>query len=184
MADNENRMAPILFPETTGQFINLQTPDRFQPKGSTEVKEEYRITLDVDPEDPEWKKVIEQMTEFQNARLDAMDAEPKPLSCLKRRTDKNTGEKKYSMKVHSKSRDYFEVVDKNNRPYSEEPWGGSRVKVFATPEFYDGFGGGMTLYLVKVMVVENSRESGGSSGGGYSDPFASAGSPDKSDIPF
>lgn len=180
-----DRMEPFVFPQSIVKYSNIQTPDRYDP-GNGQAKEEYRVTIIVDPEAPEWKETIDKLTAFQNARAEEYDQDEKPLSCLKRRTDKETKEKEYTMKFHSKSRDYFEVVDAHNRPYAEEPWGGSEVKVFATPEYYDGFGGGITLYLNKVMVVNNAKNSGGGGGSSYADPFANAGSSDspKDDLPF
>jgi hypothetical protein len=184
MAKNPaDRMEPIVFPDSMALYCNLQNPDIFKTDGGDRV--EYRVQIKVE-DTPEWEAVLKQLTDFQNARAadyDQDDDATKP-SCLKKMKYKD--EKVQYIKIHSKNKDFFQVVDKNNQPTPEEPWGGSIVKVCGIPEYYKGFGGGMTVYLHKVMIVENSRDAGGNAApaGEYKDPFAPTAEPSGDDIPF
>lgn len=200
MAKNPaDRMEPIVFPDSMALYCNLQEPDRYQPE-SGPPRVEYRVQIRVD-DNPEWQEFFDKAVAFHNERKewyarqkedwDDGDYEEwkednyiKKPSFLKKMKYKD--ERVQFIKIHSKFKDKFQVVDKNNQPTTDEPWGGSIVKVAALPEFYEGFGGGITLYLNKVMIVENSRDAGSNSppAGEYKDPFASESGPSGSDIPF
>lgn len=145
--NKEDRGSPILFPEGAARFAHLQTPDDF------EGKVEFSVQVIINESDPEWQAALDTLKAFQDERDIANGRSTKDhLTCLK---SKN-GEK--FLKFRSKSKEFFNVVDANKKPYTEEPWTGSRVKVFASPEWYKGFGGGITLYLHAVQVLEDSKD--------------------------
>ena len=55
-----------------------------------------------------------------------------------------------------------EVIDtkKNAVPEGVKVFGGDKIKVLISPAFYEGFGGGVTLRMNKVMLIE--KNNGGS----------------------
>jgi hypothetical protein len=157
--DPADYMTPFVFPHGIVMYSNMITPDTY------EGKTEYRVQVEIG-DTQEWKDALQKLQEFQDARCEAHGKPQQPLTCVK------TKDGKKFLKFHSGSPDRFSVVDKNNQPTTDEPWGGSTVRIFATPMYYTGFGGGMTLYLTKAMVVEQARDSGGPSN--FNDPFASS----------
>jgi hypothetical protein len=166
----EDSMTPFVFPQGTVRFSHLITPDTY------EGKTQYKVEVVIDETNPEWKEVLENLKKFQDDRALANGKSTKDLSCVVRKDGLAF------LKFHSNSNEFFSIVDKNNQPYDQEPWRGSTVRVFGKPEYYTGFGGGITLYLMKVQVVENAKDIGG--GGSYDDPFAASAKPSaKVDVP-
>ena len=161
-------MTPFVFPAGTTGFSHLMKPDEF-PEGVFKYKVQVNIG-----DTPEWEETIKKLQQFQDDRSVANGKAPKPLTCIQTKNGV-----KY-LEFHSYNKQ--PVVDKNNQPYDEEPWRGSIVRVFSQPEYYSGFGGGITLYMNKVQVVENTKNSGG--GPSREDPFAVPTPPEAGEDPF
>jgi hypothetical protein len=167
-------MPPFVFPKGLVRFSHLQKPDEF------EGKVEYKVEVIVD-DSPEWQETLKKLKDFQDDRDAANGRSTKPeLTCLKSKDGKKF------LKFHSKSQEFFTVVDAKNNPTTEEPWSGSEVLVFGRPEWYKGFGGGLTLYLSKVLIAKNAkdmpRETSGPTNADRPDPFADYG--DAGEDPF
>jgi len=129
----------------------------FTPKPEREVKKkngrtftkrsQYEITLVFDIADSQWKEWASDIKRRAQAAGTNIPIRPE--------TDKEgkpTG--KYQAAFHTDPKYKPNVVDVFGQPFEGEFGYGSKVRVNFSPSQYDMSGGGVTLYLNSVQVVE------------------------------
>ena len=124
-------------PKGTAVFPHINRPDtRFDPEGK------YSVDLRVDPNDKEVARWLSDMREMVTKQY-GDDAKVPYVS------DEDQIRVKFSSKFPP-----VQIVDADNNPTDEHIGGGSIIQVAYTEFLYDGFGGGLKLYLKAVKVYE------------------------------
>ena len=148
MAEKHER---LLTPIGEARWAHVQEPKAaFDGKGEAK----YQIDVVFDPADPEWKKWGGEI----GARVKAVKGKNNPVKWDKIKgddgTEKNTGKCVVTFKTGSKFKPA--LFDKFGRPMAEGVLvgNGSKVRVNYSPAPYEGFGGGIALYLNAVQVID------------------------------
>lgn len=134
----------IITPSGKAHWVFLSEPfTQFDPEGV------YKLELELDKNDDDVQKLIA-----------SIEKASKGLKQRPYHVDDDNGN--YRVKFASKYKpNLFDA--KNNRINADVKVGsGSVVRVAFQPVKYDGFGGGLKLYLKAVQVIELNEYSGGS----------------------
>jgi hypothetical protein len=161
MADKRER---LLSPVGECKWCHVHSPKpAYVEPGSGKAKGEPKYQVDVvfDPTDPEWRKWAADLT----AQIKALPVQTdkrtgqqlqkqQPLKRELDEADQPTGRWYVTFKTGAKFRPG--VFDRKGSPVPESVLigNGSKVRVNYTPAEYEGFGGGVALYLNAVQVVE------------------------------
>jgi hypothetical protein len=134
----------VVTPQGKANWVYLLEPfTQFDPEGV------YKITLELDKDDADVMTLIDKIEE-KSAGLTHRPFE----------VDPDTGN--YHLKAASKYKP--QVFDSANQPIGDgvNVGAGSVVKIAVEPKAYEGFGGGIKLYLKAVQVFELVEQSGSS----------------------
>lgn len=148
MADKKKKQILRRTPVVSSLFSHVVYPDdKFG-------KNVFSLTVRVDPSNAEHVDFIETLIKVAESELGA--GAKIPVSDDKdRETKKPTGNK--LVKFHSKFPPKIFGVDNKNVELEEEIPYGTPIRVAYRTSAYDGFGGGITLYLEGVRILEDTR---------------------------
>lgn len=148
----------LLTPVGFAKWAHIHKPkDAFDDKGEPK----FQIEVAFDPANPEWKPFIDSVASALKAmpsKIDKSTGEPmKHKSPIKRELDQNeqlTG--RYIAMFKTGAKYPPNVFDRYGKTIQPETAIGneSKVRVSYTQNEYEGFGGGVNLYLGAVQVLE------------------------------
>ena len=172
----------LILPAGIAVFPKLNEVDVYQPvnkKGQPNgaVKRQYITYVRYEPE-----VLKDVMAMIKKAAKELGADEDAKLPFKKQKVSKDSEEKELVLKAASGEKFRPGLFDaKNNAiPVSRVIGGGSLIKLDVTPAYYEGFGGGINLYLNAVQVldlVENTRgQSQFEEADGYEDDGEASGS--------
>jgi hypothetical protein len=141
----------LLTPIGEARWAHVQEPKQpFEGKGEAK----YQIDVVFDPADTEWKQWGREIT----ARVKASPGKHNPIKWDVKVDGKGAKVKTGKLMATFKTGARFKppLFDKFGRPLADGTLigNGSRVRINYTPAPYEGFGGGITLYLNAVQVVD------------------------------
>lgn len=172
MADkNPDYGTNLLLPDATSGWSHMKEPDTGGKKknGST-FKKAPTWDIEILVEDtPEWNKILQELTAFENARCTAYGLPTVDITTAVK-TDKDGNR---ILKPYSKDQTRYVLVNPDRSPYTDNVFKGSKVSVSVVPCF-STLRNNLVLYLNGVMVLEKpAYEPDQPSGGGaFRDPFA------------
>jgi hypothetical protein len=155
MNEKEKRITPT----GKAKWAHLVTPKQTVIDGKSVGDPKYQIDVVFDPKDPEWVKWLEDLTgklKVLPVQIDKRTGEPlKKRNPIKREldsTDEPTG--KYYITFRTSDKFKPPIFDTYGREIKASVGNGSKVKVAYTENTYVAFGGGISLYLNAVQVIE------------------------------
>jgi hypothetical protein len=157
MAEKKKRfLTPIGF----AKWAHLHTP-KAPYKGEADRGAKYQIDVCFTPDDPAWKEwagalkaAVEALPTQIDKRTGAILAKQMPIKRELNADDTPTGRFYVTFKTGEQFRP--SVFDKYGQPVTDQTIIGndSRVRIAYMPVEYEGFGGGIALYLNAVQVVD------------------------------
>lgn len=144
--------------EAKWAHVQKPKPSYSDPKGRFKTKEQFEIEIHFNPADPTWKPWYDDLVKKWAAIPTQKDEEgdpikkQKPLNKELDEAGKETG--RVFVKFATGTQFPPGVFDKYGQPLTALVGNGSKVKVAYTENVYEGFGGGINLYLSGVQVIE------------------------------
>jgi hypothetical protein len=144
-------MAEKKIQETTpigeAMWAHVHKPRAFQSGGRDQGPPKYSIEVYFDPNDPKWKEWCAKVRA-------AAGKGTVPIKWEENEQDQRTGRLYASFKTGEKFKPA--LFDRYGLPLPEGTMigNGSKVRVNYSPNAYDGFGGGVNLYLNAVQVLD------------------------------
>lgn len=149
-----------LIPKSLAWFSSVQEPDKFaSEKSDTRV---LKVKMDLD--NPEHKKLLDDLTTFENQRRVSYGQEETSMTtALKSRKDKQTGETVQFLQAKTSQVDKLTVLEVDGKPTDREVWMDDEVVAVVVPKFNDNAFGkpALALYLNGVRFC-SPRRGGGS----------------------
>jgi hypothetical protein len=136
----------------------IRTPDtRFDSEGK------YKVTLLLDPADAAADAFIKQI----NSYVESVGGKNSPCKDHKDKDGNDTD--KVAVTFGSAYKPAVFDSHRNKVPDEVDPGNGSEVRVAYTVNVYDGFGGGVNLYLKAVQIVSYKPKEASASDLGFGD---------------
>lgn len=157
MAEEKKKHERLVTPVGIAKWAHVNKPKEGYKKND---KPKYQIDVVFHPDDPEWRAwaggLMDKVKALPVQKDENTGETAKHKSPIKRELDeddKPTGRFFVTFKTGEQYKPG--VFDKAGEPMVDVLIGnGSKVRVNYSPAEYDGFGGGITLYLNAVQVVE------------------------------
>ncbi|MFH1952540.1 MAG: hypothetical protein ABIL06_13085 [Pseudomonadota bacterium] len=175
----ERRVSPI----GDAKWAHVQTP-KAAYQGIGDAKYQIDVVFDAGGE---WDELCREIA----TEIKSNGYKNSPLKKEKNKDDDPTG--RYFITFKTGEQYPPKIFDKHGQIIPQEVLvgNGSKVRVAFTMASYDGFGGGVTMYLGAVQVIELVEYQGGSASDygfeveeGIADPFTKSNNDDSEDIPF
>jgi len=145
----KEREQVYITPQGVGKYLYLREPDtRFDAEGK------FKATLELDPKNADAKRFADSI----NALMRKMKKANSPVHEQKDRDGRLTG--KLEVRFATQFKPQVFDAKKNLVPEEVRPGSGSLVRIAYTINSYDGFGGGINLYLRGVQILEYKEYSG------------------------
>lgn len=177
----------ITTPIGEAMWAHVYKPRAFQSGGKDQGAPKYSIEVYFDPNDPKWKEWCVQVRNVGKGTI--------PIKWEENEQEQRTGRLYASFKTGEKFKP--SLFDRYGKPLPDGVMigNGSKVRVNYSPNAYDGFGGGVNLYLNAVQVLDlveyKSRDAKGFGFEAEPEPAgaptAAAGGPptaEEDDLPF